>query len=278
MELFLTVGIQMLNVVDSGISRDEYANPEELIYCFCERDLQFSNLGPVYYHVENCKGVFHYLDGIEQRIPKEEKTICWEWGGVRQGTKYYVGIHFIGTTDTTYNIDETLNAVFDNQLTIADEFEIPSIDRDYEEDGYEWQEGRYDDDSHLRVVEECTFGRKWVEWDRPYPESEGSALSTLISVLSLVSGIITVITFGDQIKIKLRERYYSWVITRLTRIVRKETGNKGEIIAPLPMPPRCYDGKTGRKDYLFHQVLDDGTEIQIFISTDGNKIKKVRHK
>jgi len=33
MELFLEVGIQMLDVINSGISRDEYTNPEELISC-----------------------------------------------------------------------------------------------------------------------------------------------------------------------------------------------------------------------------------------------------
>ena len=275
MELFLKVDVQILDAENSGIPKDEYSNPEELIYCFCERDLQFSNLGSVYYHVENCKGVFYYLDEIEHRIPKEEKTICWNWGGVRQGTQYYVNIHFIETTETIYSIDETLNAVFDNQLSIVDEFEIPSIDRDYEEDGYEWHEGRYDDDSHLRVVEECTFGRKWVEWERPYPETEGCALGAFLTVVGHIASIITVVVSYDQIKIKIKEKYFAWIIHRLTRIVRRKTGHKGTIQAPEPMPPRCYDGATGRKEYLFYQYLDDGRERKIFISKDGKKIKKL---
>lgn len=268
----------MLDAVKSGISRDEYANPEELTYCFCERDLQFSNMGPVYYHVENCKGVFHYLDGIEQRIPKEEKTICWEWGGVRQGTKYYVGIHFIGTTDTTYNIDETLNAVFDNQLTIADEFEMPSVERDYEEDGYKWPEGKYDDDSHLRVVEECTYGRSWVEWERLYPETEGCSGNTFIALASLIVGIIPlVMTITDRIKIRIRKSYYSCKIARLRRIVIKETDHKGHIMSPNPMPPKYVNAETGKKEYLFYQVLDDGRERNVFIGADGTSIRKGKY-
>lgn len=232
MELFLEVGIQMLDVINSGISRDEYTNPEELIYCFCERDLQFSNLGPVYYHVENSKGVFHYLDEIEHRIPKDEKTMCWNWGGVRQGTQYYVSIHFIGTTETTFNIHETLNAVFDNQLSIVDEFEIPSIDRDYEEDGFEWHEGRYDDDSHLRIVEECTFGRKWVEWDRPYPETEGSALGAFLTVVGHIASIITVVVFYDQIKIKIKEKYYAWIYSSINKDCHKKNGTQRDDSSP----------------------------------------------
>ena len=278
MELYLEVSIQILDAINSGISSDKYENPEELIYCFCEAGLQFTNQGPIYYHVENCKSVFRYLDRIEQSIPKEDKTMSWDWGGVRQGTKYYIFVHFIRTTDTKYNIEKTLDTVFEHQLTVTGEFEIPGIERDYGDDKDERHEGKYDDDSNLRIVEECTFGRKWVEWDRPYPEKEGSGLSTLFGIVSFVSGIITIIACLDQIKIKLREKYYSWIIARLTRIVRKKTGNTGEIISPKPMPPRCYDGKTGRKEYLFYQIRDDGCERKIFISMNGKYIKKMPYK
>ena len=100
-------------------------------------------------------------------------------------------------------------------------------------------------------------------------------MGTFLTVVGHIASIITVVVFYDQIKIKIKEKHFACIIHRLTRIVRRKTGHKGTIQAPEPMPPRCYDGATGRKEYLFYQYLDDGRERKIFISKDGKKIKKL---
>ena len=72
MELFLEVNTLLIDAAKSGIAEDQYDNPDELIYCFGEKNLIYSYLNPLFYHLDNCRSIFHYLDGIEQIIPKEE--------------------------------------------------------------------------------------------------------------------------------------------------------------------------------------------------------------
>ena len=281
MKLYLEQNITYVDISDirvpDDIQESGFLTPQEMI-CFAGEDIDSAYTHNLkYYELDNCEGIFEYLDAFEDMVPKHGKRINWEWGGLRKNNEYFVAVHcFVIDESDIATLNQQIQEAFCFKLTAADRFAFPElspsdISNRVENDGYEED----DDDAELRMIEECFPHSKWIQWERTYPEMEGggSWLSWTLQIGSFVlSALALFIPLYSNYKMKQRRTKKRKRIDKLQKQIIRKLSCKGHIQVHASGSRTYTNAKTRKKEYLFRETLNDGSTRKIFISTDGKDI------
>lgn len=285
MKLHLEQNITLVDISDIHVPDDipesGFLTPEEMIYFAGENIDSVYTHNFAYYELDNCEGIFEYLDTFEDMVPKRSKRINWEWGGLRKNNEYFVVIHcFVIYESDIAPLSKQIQEAFRFKLTAVDRFDFPElspsdISNCNEDGGYE------EDDDELRLIEECFPRSKWLQWQRTYPETEGdgSGLSLAFEIVGLFLNLVnSLLPIYAQHKKKQRKIKKKKRIEKLQQRIIRKLSCKGHIQAPTAGSRTYTNAKTGKKEYLFREILNNGSERKIFISTDGKDIRPLPFK
>lgn len=270
------VDISNIRVPDD-IPASSVLTPEEMIY-FAEEEINsVCTHHLAYFELDNCECVFKYLDAFEDVVPKRGKRINWDWAGIRKNNEYFIAIYcFVSDKSDTIVISRQIQTAFHSQLAVADRFDFPEVNpSEISRQEEVYCNDEYDDDAALRLIEECSFERKWIRWERSYPETEGDGSGLSIGFLiDFAFNILTIIIpMVMKWRIKRKRAQKKQEIRRLKEKIIKKCSCKGHIRSPKAGNRTYTNAKTKKKEYLFYEILDNGAERQIFISIDGKDIR-----
>lgn len=279
MELLLEISVFEVNISKHNPKLKEYSDLSDYHYCHANLDPKVTLHAPLFYQIKHSQEIFFYIDQLEERVPKNGNSLCWDWTGIRDGKRYYLCIRFEACHDNTNECVNAVRSVFSKHCERIEGFDWPDIDFPLNDDSEdEWKENEYNDDSDLRLLDHCTKNNQIVRWERPYPESEGSG----DSLLTQFAAIAELLSFAYKnyigLKIWIAKKYYKWRINRLYNIICKNYVSEGSLSKPKPAPPKRFDVKSGKGEYVFMHYNDKEQCRKIIISSDGKKVRKTKFK
>ncbi len=229
-----------------------------------------------YVYINDIDQFFLKLDQLQALFPPFQHSYYWGWGGLRKEDKYYIHIRFT-SVDHIDGLDSFMQAI--GKSFAVEPANIPCFDEpvlnapfviNIEDDEID---GEYiNSDQLLREYDEKCKEIEGIQWKREYPEPNGGiGLDIWGFTLTALGFLMDNI---DRFEQYINKKHHIEKLEHLREIVEADCEYLGSFEYNLSEDKRIHNAKLGVYMYEFTQIMRNGKQRIIHISSDGKHIIK----